>query len=267
MAVERFKLTERMRGALDAYTSEFPRMVDHERWVDQSTPSPTEMAMADRFAKELYEVGEEIRAKQDRYAAIREWMLRYRARYPMANWPIYHPPPQHPEPPKVIKPQKPQFFGEINTSNVAAGDVTFTMTSKELYEKQVVVDKDYTDVTTFGSTEKEYLVTESLLKVSGVTVGHVKAIKQDPMKEGVTITATITDPDFMEFIKKTNDWTWTGPKWSNGAQADSITVDDVKQAADELAYKNTDLSIDKLKAQIAANLKVPTWTKIKHDGE
>jgi hypothetical protein len=253
MALERWRKTEKMTASLDAYNSEFPREQSQwETYTDHTSPSPGEMQMADEFAREMWELNEKYREISDRIRTIREWQYRYASKYQMAHLPIYTGPPKEEEKPKVVKAPKMQpgtlsnqmfgtFKGEayIGEHKVGLGEVT--LNHAELTSKPYNIEKktNYVDATAFGDTTKTYLVEGAALPkltLNNDQIGYVKEFQDTP--EGVIVTATITDPKFWDYIQKKINPVFEHPKGNGkitaykGKSVDSLTVDDVKKAAE-----------------------------------
>jgi hypothetical protein len=248
MALERWRKTEKMTASLDAYNSEFPREQSQwETYTDHMSPSPGERQMADEFAREMYELGEKYREISDRIRTIREWQYRYASRYQMAHLPIYTGPPKEEEQPKVIKAPKMkpgtlsnQMFGTFAGGYAGEhGLGVVTLSQAELVSKPYSITKnnDYVDVTAFGDTHKTYLAEGAALPkllLNHDVIGFVKQFLDKP--EGMTVTATITDPKFWDYIQQKINPVFEHPKGNGkitaykGKSVDSVTVDDVKEA-------------------------------------
>jgi hypothetical protein len=133
------------------------------------------------------------------------------------------------------------FKGEayIGEHKVGLGEVT--LNHAELTSKPYNIEKktNYVDATAFGDTTKTYLVEGAALPkltLNNDQIGYVKEFQDTP--EGVIVTATITDPKFWDYIQKKINPVFEHPKGNGkitaykGKSVDSLTVDDVKKAAE-----------------------------------
>lgn len=253
MALERIRKTEKMVASLDAYNSEFP-LTDkqYDIYTDPYMPNPDEQALAQEFAKEIYELGEKISELQDRYRTIKEWQYRYYTRYPHANIPIYKPPPKKERKPKITKPPAYGFQslgGTVYMDEIPIGEVV--LSAKELAKGNYSIEKDYAEVTTFGSPNPEYLYSGNTLKLDGKPIGTVSQFEQT-VDGSMKITAKITDQAVYDHITKGYQFKASGSK--------SLTVEDVQKSYDQIK-KTMSGSIsqkgdyDTLKAMLDAKIK------------
>lgn len=206
---ERWRKTEKMIAALDAYKAEFPMLrPEWTKYIDYGHPPPEEEALARQFAQEIYELGEQITELQDRYRAIREWQYRYAQRYPMASIPVYEP--KKERKPKITRP--PTFpSGTFYMDEVPNGEVV--LTQKELSKGNYTIENDSVEVTTLGKTDPVYLTGPGTLKLDGKPIGTVTGIKQ-AVAGDMEVTAQITDMGVYNALTSGVGEAWSFKDWA-----------------------------------------------------
>ena len=239
MALEKWRRTERMREGLDAFKAEFgtPQQKGWESYTDHMAASQAERDLATKYAKEEYELKELIAEKTERLRTIEEWQMRFYSQYPHESMVAYVPPPKKEVKPKVTKP----YIVSVNTPKEAfplyKGLPALTMEGKVVGAvTDIVIEQDMIDATVFGGSTS-YLTG---LKTATLTAtfqpddellymiqkGASLSIGID--KHGPSYGGGYYDP-FYEGIAK-----YKAKYTLEGKQADSVTVDELKTATEQI---------------------------------